>query len=157
MSWVTPSRVNWAVCAVIVPDVNLLVHAMDASSDHHAKAWDWWSATLVGAEHVGFTWPVLMGYVRLTTHPRIMIAPQRVESALDDVNAWLELPAVRILLPGPEHVHIMRRLASAAGAYGNLVPDAHLAAMALENGGTVYSQDADFARFPEVRWVNPLV
>jgi toxin-antitoxin system PIN domain toxin len=141
---------------VIVPDVNVLIHAMDVDSRHHKHAWKWWSASLGGSEHIGFSWPVLMAYVRLTTHPRIMGSPMDSSSACDDVRSWLSLPTTMVLTPGPEHMHVVARLFESAGGEGDLVPDAHLAALAIENGGTVYSQDADFARFPDVRWVNPL-
>ncbi len=83
--------------------MNVLIHAMDVDSRHHHRAWEWWSASLVGSEYIGLSWSVL-----------------------------------------------------AAGGGGDLVPDAHLAALTVENGGTVYSQDADFARFSDVRWINPL-
>jgi len=141
---------------VIVPDVNVLIHAMDVDSRHHKRAWEWWSAALSGSEHIGFGWSVLTAYVRLTTHPRVMRAPIDVATATGDVRAWLALPTSLVLIPGPDHMHVMTRLLETTGGGGDLVPDAHLAALAIENGGTVYSQDADFARFPDVRWVNPL-
>jgi uncharacterized protein len=142
---------------VIVPDVNLLIHAMDADSRHHQRAWQWWSQALVGVEHVGLSWSVLTAYVRLTTHPRILGAPMDVATAARDIQAWLVSPITVVLQPGPEHVQVMTTFLEDAGGGGDLVPDAHLAALAFENGGTVYSQDADFARFSGVRWVNPLV
>ena len=141
---------------MIVPDVNVLIHAMDVDSRHHDGAWEWWSSSLHGGEHIGFSWSVLTAYVRLTTHPRIMGTPMEVVTSTEDVRQWLALPVTMVLTPGPEHIYVMTRLLDAAGGGGDLVPDAHLAALALENGATVYSQDADFARFPEVRWVNPL-
>lgn len=141
---------------MIVPDVNVLIHAMDVDSRHHQRAWEWWSTSLSGSEHIGLGWSVLTAYVRLTTHPRIMGTPMSVTTATEDVQQWLALPITMVLTPGPEHMHIMTRLLEGAGGGGDLVPDAHLAALAIENGAIVYSQDADFARFPEVRWVNPL-
>jgi len=97
-----------------------------------------------------------MAYVRLTTHPRIMGSPMEASSACEDVRSWLSLPTTMVLTPGPEHMYVLAGLLESAGGGGDLVPDAHLAALAIENGGTVYSQDADFARFPDVHWVNPL-
>jgi toxin-antitoxin system PIN domain toxin len=141
---------------VIVPDVNVLIHAMDVDSRHHQRAWEWWFASLGGSEHIGFSWSVLMAYVRLTTHPRIMGSPLEASNACDDVRMWLSLPTTMVLTPGPEHMNVVAGLLESAGGGGDLVPDAHLAALAIENGGTVYSQDADFARFPDVRWLNPL-
>ncbi len=80
-----------------------------------------------------------------------------VTSAASDVQAWLACPLTLVLQPGPEHVQLMTNFLVVAGGGGDLVPDAHLAALAFENGGTVYSQDADFARFAGVRWINPLI
>jgi predicted nucleic acid-binding protein len=85
-----------------------------------------------------------------------MGSPAEVAAATEGVQLWLSLPMTLVLIPGPKHTHVMTRLLEAAGGGGDLVPDAHLAALAAKNGGTVYSQDADFARFPDVRWVNPL-
>lgn len=141
---------------MIIPDVNVLIHAMDVDSRHHQRAWEWWSASLVGSEYIGLSWSVLTAYVRLTTHPRIMGSPVEASRACDDVRSWLSLPTTMVVTPGPEHMHVLAGLLSSAGGGGDLVPDAHLAALAVENGGTVYSQDADFARFSDVRWINPL-
>lgn len=153
-----PSAPNCTTSAitVIVPDVNLLIHAMNTDSDHHAAAWSWWSAALNGDEHIGLTWPVLIGYLRLTTHPRILGRPLDSPTAATHVRGWIDSPRTVLIDPGPDHVHVMERLLRSAGSGGDLIPDAHLAALAIENGGTVYSQDADFARFDGVRWVNPL-
>ncbi len=140
---------------MIVPDVNLLVHAMNTESIHHEQAWKWWSASLNGTEHIGFGWSVITGYLRVTTHPRIMPKPQSFELAVDDVRHWLAAPITLTLAPGPDHLHLMERLMSGAGRGGDLTPGVHLAALAVENGGTIYSQDADFARFDGVRWINP--
>lgn len=143
------------VLSVIVPDVNVLVHAMNTECRHHEKAWAWWSGALEGNEHIGFAWSVVTGYLRVTTHPRIMPKPLPFELAASDVRSWLSLPLTLTLVPGPDHLHAMERLMSGAGSGADLTPDVHLAALVLENGGTVYSQDADFARFDGVRWMNP--
>ncbi len=140
---------------VIVPDVNLLVHAMNTESIHHEQAWSWWSSALNGTEHIGLGWSVMTGYLRVTTHSRIMPKPQSFELAVNDVRLWLAAPITLTLAPGPDHLHLMEKLMSGAGRGGDLTPDVHLAALAVENGGTVYSQDADFARFDGVHWINP--
>ncbi len=88
--------------------------------------------------------------------PRTIGSPMEAFSACDEVRSWLSLPITMVLTPGPEHMHVVAVLLESAGGGGDLVPDAHLAALAIENGGTVYSQDAVFARFLDVRWVNPL-
>lgn len=142
---------------MIVPDVNVLVYAMDANSPHHERAWGWWQSALTGVEHVGFTWSVLTGYIRLTTNLRVMPTPMTVEQSAAHVRAWVSVPRARILNPGAEHLHIMERLLAPFGRGGNLVSDAHLAALAIENGATVYSADDDFSRFDRLSWVNPLV
>ena len=142
---------------MIVPDVNVFIHAMDTDSRHHGPAWAWWQQTLEVAEHVGLSWSVLTAYARLTTHPRILGRPMDVASATSDIEGWLASANTLILEPGHEHVRVMTRLLESAGSGGDLVPDAHLAALAFEHGGTVYSQDADFARFDGIRWINPLV
>jgi uncharacterized protein len=140
---------------VIVPDVNLLVHAMNTDSEHNDQAWEWWSSALNGSEHVGLSWSVLTGYLRVTTHPRIMPVPQSFGAAINDVRSWMSAPITMVLTPGPDHLQIMENLMAGAGRGGDLIPDVHLAALALENGGTICSQDADFARFERVRWINP--
>ena len=140
---------------MIVPDVNLLVHAMNAESDHHERAWSWWSSTWNGTEHIGLVWSVMIGYLRITTHPRIMPVPQPFDAAISDVRSWMGAPISVMLTPGPDHLHVMDALMAGAGRGGDLTSDAHLAALAVENGGTIYSQDADFARFHGVRWINP--
>ena len=141
---------------MIVPDVNLLVYARNTGCPEHDAALEWWESAVNGIEHIGFGWPVLTGYLRITTNPRVLPAPLDITSAVADVEEWLRLPRVRILEPGIEHLHVMERMLAGAGRAGDLVPDAHLAALAFEHGGTVYSSDADFARFPLSRWVDPL-
>ena len=141
---------------MIVPDVNVLIYAMDVNSPHHESAWAWWESAAKGTEHIGFDWGVINGYVRITTNPRVMTQPLTVKQSTHHVHAWLSLPRARILNPGPEHLHIIERLLAPFGRGGDLVSDAHLAALAIENGGTVYSADDDFSRFDRVSWVNPL-
>lgn len=141
---------------MIVPDVNLLIYAMDTRSPHHETAWTWWESSLRGVEHIGLSWSVVTGYVRLSTNARIMPTPLSIEVATGQARAWLEAPRVRVLTPGVEHLHVMERLLAPLDRAGTLVTNAHLAALALEHGGTVYSADEDFALFPRVSWVNPL-
>lgn len=141
---------------MIVPDVNLLLYAMDANSPHQDRAWPWWESALRGTEHIGFTWAVVTGYVRISTNPRAMVAPLTIEQSVAHTRAWLSMPRSRLLNPGVEHLHVMERLLAPLGRAGKLVADAHLAALAIENGGTVYSADHDFALFERVPWVNPL-
>jgi uncharacterized protein len=141
---------------VRVPDLNLLIYAVDREASEHRAAHQWWNATLSGSETVGLTWTVLLGFLRLTTNARIVRAPLSAEVALDYVDRWLAHPATTVLEPTPRHVGILRNLLDRTGTAGNLVSDAHLAALAIEHGADLYSADRDFGRFPGLRWVNPL-
>lgn len=142
---------------MIVPDVNLLLLAMNRSSAHHPRAWEWWHSVMRGSEHIGFSWHVLIGYVRMATDPRIVAMPFSVADAVADTESWIALPRAHVLLPRGEHLLMVERMLEPVGRGGKLVPHAHLAALALQHGGTVYSRDGDFGRFPHVPWVDPLV
>ena len=141
---------------MIVPDLNLLLYAYNDASSHYAAAHSWWSELLNGTEPVGISWSVAMGFVRLTTGPHVMREAATPEVAIDTVEEWFRLPHVRPLEPGPEHFPLMRRMLASTGTGGNLVTDAHLAALAIEHGAEVHTNDADFGRFPGLRWRNPL-
>lgn len=141
---------------MIVPDVNLLLYAMNSDSDQHEAAWTWWESAQHGPERIGLAWSVITAYIRLTTSPVVMPRPLSVEQATADARSWTESPLTDMLVPGSEHLHVMERLLDEAGNGGELTSDAHLAALAMENAGTVFSTDHDFARFPSIRWVNPL-
>ena len=137
-------------------DVNLLLYAYDASSPHHSRARAWLEERLSGAETFGFAWSVLLAFVRLATSPRVFADPMQPEEALDCVDAWLAQPCATVLHPGERHAVRLRELLPPLGTAGNLVVDAHLAALALEHGAELCSADADFSRFPGLRWTNPL-
>lgn len=107
-------------------------------------------------EVLGLAWVVVLGFIRTSTNRRIFTQPLEVEQALSIVDGWLECPSVRFVEPGPDHWHRVKGLLSAVGTAGNLTSDAHLAALALEHACELHSTDNDFARFPGVRWVNPL-
>lgn len=138
-----------------VVDVNVLVYARDATSPHHRAAKHWLDQSLSGGTPVGFSWLVLVGFVRLVTHPRVMSAPLSVDEAMDTVDHWLGARSAHVLHPGSSHARLLRELLSAVGSAGNLTNDAHLAALAAEHKATVVSFDADFERFPGVRWERP--
>jgi uncharacterized protein len=137
-------------------DLNLILYATDAGSVHHARARAWWDGMLSGNEPVGVCWLVLNGFIRLTTHPRILPRPLAVPDAVARVDAILARPSVRILEPTPEHWSIYRRYLAQSIHGGNLANDAYLAALAYTHGAVIASADADFARFKEVVWVNPV-
>lgn len=142
---------------MIVPDVNLLIYAYNSDAPDHVRAKIWWEALLTDARSVvGLPWAVALGFVRLMTHPSVLLTPWHPSDALAPVREWLALPQVEPLEPGPRHLEILERLLEAARVGGNLTTDAHLAAIAIEHQAELHSNDRDFGRFAGLRWVNPL-
>ena len=138
-------------------DLNLLLYAVNADSTHHARAKTWLENTLSDLEPVGLPWVVLLGFLRLATNPRVLSRPLTSDQAMAIIDGWLALPCVRVLSPREDHWRILRALLAATGTAGNLTTDAHLAALAIENGCELCSTDSDFQRFPALRWTNPLL
>jgi len=141
---------------MIIPDVNVLVYAHDAESPRQERAIAWWEAAVEGAEPVGLPWAVILGFARVVTHRGIFKKPVSIAAAADRVQEWLDHPNVHVITPGRGHAAMVFKLLEEAGAAGNLTPDAHLAALAIEYKAELVSTDTDFARFPGLRWVNPL-
>ncbi|MFY9343104.1 MAG: type II toxin-antitoxin system VapC family toxin [Planctomycetota bacterium] len=141
---------------MIYPDVNLLLYAQFVGFPEHVRARRWWEGLLNGDKEVAIAAPALFGFLRLATSARVFDQPLHVEDALDRVGQWLDQPHVHLATPGPRHLEIAFRLLRELGAAGNLTTDAQLAALAIENQGEVHSNDADFGRFGQLRWVNPL-
>ena len=141
---------------MILPDVNLLLHAYNSDSPSHRAARAWWSAQMNGERPVGLCWPVMLGFLRIGTHRSVMEFPMPVATAWEHVRSWLDRPQVVILQPGPRHAQILFGLLQSLGTAGNLTTDAHLAALAIEHQAELHSTDADFARFSGLRWRNPL-
>ncbi len=141
---------------MILTDVNLLLYAVDSTSPRHAVARDWLERRLSGSESFAFSWAVLTAFIRLSTRPAVFERPLTTAQAFDLVTGWLAQPPVVVLHPTETHHIALRELLEPLGTAGNLVPDAHLAALALEHGATIASSDRDFARFPSVRWADPL-
>ena len=141
---------------MVLVDVNLLILATASRMPNHARAKAWLDGLLQGDEPVGLPWAVLVGFVRITTNPRAMTHPFPLDDALGQVDEWLALAGVQVLHPTGEHARHFAELCRAASAVGNLVSDAHLAALAVEHDCEPASNDSDFARFPGVRWFNPL-
>ncbi|HWH28047.1 MAG TPA: type II toxin-antitoxin system VapC family toxin [Mycobacteriales bacterium] len=139
-----------------IPDVNLLLYALDERSPHHARARSWVEQVLSGTETVGLSWQVLVAFVRLSTRHAVFEQPLTVHEAFDVVDGWLDQPPVTVVHPGRRHAAVLRELLAALGTAGNLTTDAHLAALAVEHGAELCSHDRDFGRFPGVRWVDPL-
>ena len=137
-------------------DVNLLLYAYDEASPNHPRSRVWLEQRLSGTETFAFAWIGLLAFVRLTTNPRIFAEPLQPSEALDHVDAWLAQPCATVLHPGRRHPMLLRRLLEPFGTAGNVTTDAHLAALAIEHGADLCSADADFSRFPGLRWTNPL-
>lgn len=114
-------------------------------------------ASAVGSdEPVGLSEFVLSGFVRVATHPRVFSPPAPIERALEFANALRAQPNAVVVSPGARHWEIFERLCLGAGAKGNLVADAYLAALAIESGSEWITTDRDFSRFPGLRWRHPL-
>lgn len=137
-------------------DANLLIYAVDERSPYHASAQVWLERVLNGDQRVGLPWQTIGAFLRIMTHPRVTADPLTPMQAVDAVNAWLGAEAVWIPAASARTVAILADLINRHHITGNLVPDAQLAALAVEYGLEVYSADTGFARFREVRWVNPL-
>jgi toxin-antitoxin system PIN domain toxin len=141
---------------VIVPDTNLLIYAYDSKAPAHRRARAWWESVLSGHEPVGLPWIVVLAFVRLMTHPTLSENPMTAAQARERVEEWLACDQVRLLSPESTTLNRFFDLLTASGTAGNLCTDALIAALAEEHGGKVYSNDADFARFPGIIWHNPL-
>ena len=141
---------------MIIPDITLLVYAHNDQAPAHAAARKWWESLMNGTTPVGMPWLCLSGYVRLMTHPRVLVRPMEVEDAVGHVRQWLARPVVRVIHPGSRFADLFFGFLGELGSAGNLTTDAQLAALAVENQADLHSCDTDFARFPGLRWLNPL-
>jgi uncharacterized protein len=137
-------------------DANLLLFAVHRGADEHGAAAKWLTEQLNGSRRVGLPWQSLTAFLRIATHARAFERPLSPRTAWDRVRDWLAAPAAWIPEPGRDYGRILGELVIRHKVRGNLVPDAMLAALAIEHGITLFSTDADFARFAEVRWENPL-
>ncbi len=141
---------------MIVVDVNLLLYAVISGFEQHDIAHAWWEEALNGQADVGLTSPAIFGFLRIATNPRVMTSPLPVKKAVGYVTGWLDQPNVSFLVPGPRHLDIAFDLLHGMGTTGNLTTDVQLAAFAIEHNADMCSNDNDFGRFPQLRWVNPL-
>ena len=141
---------------MIVVDANLLIYVVNRDDPQHGAARRWWEALLSGNEAVGLPWVVALAFVRITTRQGLLPRSLTVEQATDYVAEWTRQPHVSLLVPGPRHWAIFAALVRRTGAAGNLATDAHIAALAIENGATIASADRDFERFGQVPFVDPL-
>ena len=134
-----------------LPDVNVLLHAVDTTHPNHDVARHWLQNALVDGSGVGFAWLVLVGFVRVSTRKGILTTPLSVADALAIMDDWLQQAGSRVVHPGIRHAGVMGTLLLAAGTAGNLTNDAHLAALAIEHNAIVGTFDKDFKRFPGVK------
>ena len=141
---------------MILVDANILLYAEDSLSSFHQKARKWWDDQLSGSEPVCLCWTVLSALIRIGTNPRVFESPLSLEQALARIQGWLDQPCTRLIRPTEQHWATFQQMLNDGQAVANLVTDAHIAALALEHGCTVASTDADFARFPKLKWTNPL-
>jgi uncharacterized protein len=137
-------------------DANLLLYAVDEASPFHDKAASWLTEQLNGNRRVGLPWPSLLAFMRISTNPRAADRPLTPGEAWDQVEMWLSAGPSWIPEPTERHAAVLGDLVRRYQLRANLVADGHLAALAFEHGVTVCSADTDFARFTEVRWLNPL-
>lgn len=152
----SPKQKGIGTSKLILVDINLLVYSWDRSSPHHAAARSWLDGKLNEMARVGLPWESLLGFLRIVTNPRIFQRPQTVIRAWQQVQEWLDCGNVWIPQPGEDHQDILGGLLENLGGGAKLIPDAHLAALAMEHGLTLCSSDGDFARFQGLRWSNPL-
>ncbi|MBB1500702.1 type II toxin-antitoxin system VapC family toxin [Propioniciclava sp. MC1683] len=139
----------------MIVDANVLLYAVDDTSPFHTKARTWLDDAMNGVERVGLPWVSLMAFQRIITHPRVTSDPLTPEEAWGYVTDWLDADQAWVPTPGGRHRDILGQLLVESNLRGNLVTDAHLAALAIEHGTSVCSFDGDFARFPGLRWVHP--
>ncbi len=141
---------------MILVDANILIYAHVNSFAQHDAARFWLDRQLNGVPRVGLPWPSLLAFLRLVTNPRVFEHPEPIADAWSQVLAWLACETAWVPQPTERHTELLGAFLALPGVHGNLVPDAQLAALALEHGLTLCSTDGDFARFPGLAWRNPL-
>ena len=141
---------------MILVDANLLVYANVTDFEQHQRAREWLDDQLNGTAQVGLPWESLVAYLRLVTNPRVFKTPRSAIDASAQIRDWLARTVVWTPEPSDRHAQVLDELLSVEGVRGDLVPDAHLAALAIDHGLILMSADSDFARFPRLHWQNPL-
>ena len=141
---------------MILVDANILLYAQDSLSPHHQQAREWWYGRLSQGGPVCLCWTVLSAFIRIGTNHWVFDHPLSLEQALARVKSWLDQPFTRVVRPTEQHWTIFQQMLTDGQAVANLVTDAHLAALAIEHGCELASTDSDFARFPKLKWSNPL-
>jgi len=141
----------------VLVDANILLYAVDSDSRFHEPAREWLEGALNGTRRVGIPWSSLTAFLRISTHPRALREPLGPTDAWSFVEEWLDAPVTWTPEPGRGHREILGGLVRDLDLRANLVPDAVLAALCLEHGLIMVSADSDFARFPDLTWVNPVL
>jgi uncharacterized protein len=142
---------------VILIDANILIYAHVNSFAQHSRAREWLDQQLNATAPVGLPWASVLAFLRLVTNPRVFERPEPMRDAWQQVRTWLSSETAWVPQPTERHAELLGEFLAEPGVHGNLVPDAHLAALAVEHGLTLCSTDGDFARFEGLRWVNPIV
>lgn len=138
-------------------DANVLLYAVNALEPRQPEAAGWLDAALAGPETVGFSWLVVLAFVRLSTRAGLYPHPLSPDQAVGQIQRWVQQPAGAVVEPTARHLDVLAGLLAETGAAGNLVSDAHLAALAVEHHATVITYDSDFGRFDGVRWRRPSI
>lgn len=141
---------------MIVLDANLLIYAYYSQSPYHQKAGDWLEEVFSEPNPIGLPWQSVSAFLRISTNSKLVGSRYSVEEVARIVDEWTARPNIRMLSPGDNHWQLFRRMVIEGQASSALVTDAHLAALTIEYGGILHTTDRDFARFPGLRWVNPL-
>lgn len=138
-----------------IVDANVMIYAINLRADQHEQANGWLAQSLAGGAPLGFAWNALVAFLRITTSHRMLASPLSVDEAVNYVTVWLDQPAAHIVHPTSRHLSVLSGLLTSVGMGGNLVNDAHIAALAIEHRAPVVTYDRDFGRFPGVRWELP--
>jgi toxin-antitoxin system PIN domain toxin len=141
---------------VILVDANILIYAWAGSLPLHKPARAWLTEQINGTGRVGLPWASLLAFVRVMSNPKLVARPQPVDAAWRQVERWLDESAVWVPQPTAAHRQVLGSVLESTTMSAKLVPDAHLAALAIEHGLVLCSTDGDFARFPGLRWQNPI-
>jgi uncharacterized protein len=141
---------------MVVVDVNILIKVVNTRAPEHPAVLNWWEKSLREEAPIGLSWIVLIGFLRVSTDHRILPNPLSPAVALAKLKTWIDHPGTQLVSESVDHLPLLRELVLETGKSGAIMPDAHLAAIAIGNGAKLASCDVDFARFSKLRWVNPL-
>jgi uncharacterized protein len=139
-----------------IVDLNVLLYAVNSDAAQHKRARTWWEQAVNDEETIGLAWVVLLGFLRLSTNPRVFPRPVTPDVAVATLDAWLARDNIQVVREKDDHWSTLRPLLGSTGTAGNLTTDAHLAALAISHDAVLVSSDTDFARFKGLRWENPL-